>query len=318
MLSSDALSLCLALLLILPGPTGAAPARATGEAAYEQVATGHFLIAYEERDAGLARRLAAAAEEIREKVIAVIGYEPRGKTRVVLAPTLEEFQDVQPGREKLPLWAAAAAYPELNLIILRSPRAVKNGRLDYRRVLAHEFSHIVLGRALAPRSVPTFLSEGIAMYIAAEWHFSRMAVLTRAALTNRMIPLANLMEGFPSPPEEAELAYAESFMFISFLINTYGEEAVRTFIKDYSRVGNLSGALQRMAGKHLVVLEDEWRDYIYLRVSWLPMITSAISLWFVIAMIFLYGYFRKRRRAAATLRQWEEEERENPPPSPEP
>ncbi len=305
------------------GPAGAVttagPAvTACGEITYQSVATEHFLIRYERQDDRLARRIAAAAEEIREKIIAYIGFEPREKTRVVLAPTLKEFQNVQPGREKIPLWAAAVAYPELNLIILRSPRAVKDGHLDYHRVFAHEFSHIVLGRALAPRSVPTFLSEGIAMYLSAEWHFSRMAVLTRAALTGRMIPLEELMAGFPSPPGEAELAYAESFMFVSFLINEYGEESFRQFIRDYSRSGNLSGALRLMSGKHLVVLEDEWRNYIYLRVSWIPMITSAITLWFVITMIFLYGYFRKRRRAAATLRQWEEEEREHLPPPPGP
>ncbi len=303
-----------------PGPAGAA----TGDIAYQSVATEHFRIRYKGQDDRLARRIAAAAEEIREKIITHVGYDPRGETLIFLAPSLEEFQRLQPGAKKMPLWAAAVAYPELNLIIIRSPRAIKDGRLDYHQVLAHEFTHIVLGRALAPRPVPTFLAEGIAMYEAAEWHFSRMAVLTRAAITNRMIPLTSLMEHFPSPPEEAELAYAESFMFVSFLINTYGAESFQSFVKDYSSSGSMVGALQRMSGKHLLVLEDEWRDYIYLRVSWIPIITSAVTLWFVITLIFLYGYLRKRRRAAAILRQWEEEEEEeldrrqdedgNPPP----
>ena len=57
-------------------------------------------------------------------------------------------------------------------------------------VFAHEFSHIALGRALAGVKVPVWLNEGLAIYEAREWTFSRISVLTRASLTDRLIPLA--------------------------------------------------------------------------------------------------------------------------------
>ncbi len=276
---------------------------------YQKHETPHFIIHYHQADANLSRSIAAASEKLREKIVADVGYAPMEKTHIILAPTLEDFQKAQPLLRQIPLWAAAVAYPEHNLIIIRSPRAVKGVRLDYSSVFVHEYTHIVLGRALQHRDVPRFLSEGIAMYESSEWHLSRMAVLTKAALSDRIIPLQQLTLQFPDDLADAELAYAQSFMFISFLINRFGRESFQQFIRDYSHSGDLKHSLQKMTGMHLFMLEKEWIDYVKLRVSWIPLITSATTLWFMATLVFIFGYYRKRRRAAATLKIWEEQEK---------
>jgi hypothetical protein len=149
------------------------------------------------------------------------------------------------------------------------------------------------------------------MYESSEWHFARMTGLTKAFLTKQVIPLKRLTANFPVDAEEAELAYAESFMFVSFLINKFGHKAFQQFLRNYAADGNLSGALTKMTGMHPVTLENEWLDYMEMRVSWIPLITSATTFWFVITLIFIYGYYRKRRIARKTLQAWEQEEREN-------
>ena len=161
------------------------------------------------------------------------------------------------------------------------------------------------------REAPTWLTEGFAMYESSEWHLTRMASLTKAFLTKRVIPLEKLTTNFPSDSDEAELAYAESFMFVSFLINKFGRKAFQQFIRDYAANGNLRGSLKKMTSLHLFILEKEWLDYMEVRVSWIPLITSATTLWFVITLIFVYGYYRKRRIARKTLQTWEKEEQEN-------
>jgi hypothetical protein len=301
-----AVLICRLLFIILPVIISAPYCEA---AVYQKQETPHFIIHYHQTDAKLSRSIAAASEKLREKIVADVGYAPMEKTHITLAPTLEDFQKAQPGLKQIPLWAAAVAYPEHNLIIIRSPRAVKGGRIDYSSVFVHEYTHIVLGRALQHRDVPRFLSEGIAMYESSEWHLSRMAVLTKAALTDRIIPLQQLTHKFPDDMADAELAYAQSFMFISFLINRFGRESFQQFIRDYSHSGDLKHSLQKMTGMHLLTLEKEWIDYVKLRVSWIPLITSATTLWFLATLVFIYGYFRKRRRAAATLKIWEEQEK---------
>ena len=276
---------------------------------YPKHETSHFIIRYAESDATLARHIAEESEILRIKIVSDVGYSPKEKTTIVLAPTIEEFQQMQPHQERMPVWAAAVAYPERNLIIIRSPKTVRGGRFDYRKIFIHEFTHIVLGRALQHQNVPTFLAEGIAMYESSEWQFSRTAAITKAVLTGRIIPLQELWDKFPEDRDDAELAYAESFMFVSFLISRYGRESFNRFIKNYAESGNLRHSLQTMTGTHLVTLEGEWIDYMKMRVSWIPLITSATTFWFMVTVIFIYGYCRKRRRSKTILVQWEEEEK---------
>ena len=267
-----------------------------------------FVIRYTVGDERIAAELERESLHIRERVIADIGVDFPEKTEIRLAPTLEAFRESQPGGTWVPLWAAGVAYPVENVIVLRSPRAVKGGRIDVVDVFAHEFSHIALGRALAGVRVPVWLNEGLAIYEAREWTFSRISVLTTAALTDRLIPLPVLALSFPAEAGPAELAYAEGFMFVSFLINKVGREAFHRLLRDYTRYGDLEGALRRGTGMSLADLEEGWLFYLKLRVSWIPMITSVSALWFVMALIFIYGYMRKKRQAEQRLREMAEEE----------
>ncbi len=267
-----------------------------------------FVIRYTAGDDGLAAKLVRDSLQIRERVIADIGVDFTKKTEIRLSPTIEAFREAQPGGTWIPLWAVGVAYPAENVIVLLSPRAIKGSRINVIDVFAHEFSHIALGRALAGVVVPAWLNEGLAMYEAREWTFSRISVLTRASLMDRLIPLPILTLSFPAEEEPAELAYAESFMFISFLINKVGREAFHRLIRDYTRYGDLAGALRRGTGMNLADLEERWLVYLKLRVSWIPIITSVSTLWFVAALIFVYGYTRKKRQANRRLKEMETEE----------
>jgi hypothetical protein len=290
------------LLLLFPTPAAAAGAMDL------RMETDHFIICHAVGDEGIAAELNRGAPAIRARVIADIGVDFPEKTEIRLAPTLESFREAQPGGTWIPLWAAGVAYPAENVIVLRSPRAVKGGRIDVIDVFAHEFSHIALGRALAGVRVPVWLNEGLAIYEAREWTFSRLSVLTTAALTDRLIPLPILAFSFPAEAGPAELAYAEGFMFVSFLINKVGRDAFHRLLRDYTRYGDLEGALRRGTGMSLADLEERWLFYLKLRVSWIPIITSVSTIWFLMALIFIYGYMRKKRQAEQRLREMQEEE----------
>jgi hypothetical protein len=289
------------VLLMFVSPAGAG----VGELRMEN---SRFVIRYAAGDEGLAAELERESLRIRERVIADIGVDFAEKTEIRLCPTLEAFREAQPGGTWIPLWAIGVAYPAENVIVLRSPRAAKGSRIDVVDVFAHEFSHVALGRALAGVAVPVWLNEGLAMYEAREWTFSRISVLTRASLMDRLIPLPVLTLSFPEEEGPAELAYAESFMFVSFLINKVGREAFHRLIRDYTRYGDLEGALRRGTGMNLTDLEERWLVYLKLRVSWIPIITSVSTLWFIAALIFVYGYARKKRQAKRRLKEMEKEE----------
>ncbi len=116
-----------------------------------------------------------------------------------------------------------------------------------------------------------------------------------------------------SPDPEKELfltlaAVSHILMFVSFLINKVKQEAFRQSIQDYTRYGDLEGAMRRGTGMNLADLEQKWLVYLKLRVSWIPIITSVSTLWFITALIFVYGYARKQRQAERRLKEMEKEE----------
>jgi len=273
--------------------------------------TEHFLLTFTVQDEKIAERLIHDIEEVRRGIICDTGYDFPGKTVILIAPTIESFQKLQPITAKIPLWSVGVAYPENNLIILRSPFSVKTSHPDIVEIFTHEFSHVALGQTLPGQTGPLWLAEGLAMYQAREWDFSRTAILTRGVLTGNLIPLRELTSAFPSESEQAQLAYAESFMFISFLINRIGRDAFHRFLLDYSRHGDTEGALRRATGLSLTALEGNWLLYLKMRISWFPIVTSATTLWFVATVIFIMGYIRKRKQGLATLQRWEKEENTN-------
>lgn len=293
---------CLLLLLLLVPAAGAAERRLENR---------YFVIRYEQGDERMARELEEVSLDIRRRILADIGADLPERVEIRLSPTLEAFQAAQPGKSRVPLWAAGVAYPRENIIVLRSPRAIRGGRVDIVSLFAHEFSHIALGRALGDAEVPHWLDEGLAMYEAREWDFDRFAVLAEASLTDRLIPLNRITGSFPGVERRAELAYAESFMFVSFLINKLGRDAFHRFLKDYTRYGDLEGAFRRSTGKSSLELEKQWLKYLKLRVSWIPIITSVSTLWFIATLIFVYGYFRKKKQAERRLLEMAAEEEED-------
>lgn len=295
---------CYFLILLLTG-LAADTARANG---FSSRQTPHFILTYTSQDEQVVDHFIGETEDIRRQIVADTGKDFPEKTIVLIAPTVEAFQKLQPTGARIPLWAAGVAYPEQNLIVLRSPFSVQEGHPDIVTTFAHELSHIVLGRALPGQEIPSWLAEGFAMYQSREWEFSRTMVLIRGALTGTLIPLRQLTSDFPADTDRAQLAYAESFMFISFLINRIGRDAFHRFLLDYSRHGDSEGALRRATGLSVTDLESKWLLYLKMRISWLPILTSATTLWFAATVIFITAYIRKRKQGLITLRQWEKEE----------
>jgi hypothetical protein len=299
--------LLLSLILLLPGPLNAS--------SWLELHSQHFIMGYQKPEHKMAFFLLQRAEEIRGAVIHDAGHAPPSPTLIYLAPTWEQFQEVQP-KGQPPTWAVGTAYPEHNLIILRSPRAVKRGRTEVEEVLRHEYAHLVLARALKGHEAPQWLDEGFTMLQSRGWNLSWTYILSRGVLSKTLIPLAELADGFPLDQHQAQLAYAQSFSFVSYIKNEYGAEALARLIKGIAHGLDAEESLRQATGLGLRSLEREWKAELKKRYSWIPILTSFLSLWFLASLLFLLGYWLKRRRAKRTLAEWEQEEALAGPPFP--
>lgn len=140
--------------------------------------------------------------------------------------TLPQSSIVEPG------WVAAQAFPAENTIVVSTSTDLTSTQ-DLERQLPHEFTHL-LEYQLTQTSyanAPAWLLEGLASRAenSANPDFTR--TLQNAAAGNTLAPLSQLCHSFSPNSNEAILAYAQSASFVSYLINTYGEDKLTALLK---------------------------------------------------------------------------------------
>jgi|GEM_PF-945921 len=272
--------------------------------------TGHFYIHHVKGNQKIAELLSRKVEDVYGEVVSDLGYAPKAKISVYLCPTETCFREKQPYPERVPPWAVGVAYPSLNRIVMKSPWGVKGQVVDPVQLFKHEFAHIALEQALEPvGGAPRWLSEGFAMYQAKEWGLPEEEVLQEVALLDSFLPLSQLTRSFPADAATARIAYAQSLSLITYLMNEYGKEAFHRLIKNLGEGISPETALRRATGVELEVLEQNWRQALREKHSWIPIIASTTVLWFLATLIFIGAYLSKRRRAQKLEEIWEEEDR---------
>jgi hypothetical protein len=217
----------------------------------------------------------------------------------------KEFDSLVGGN--FPDWGIAAAIPEQNLIVLKSP--AKYGYLpDVAKVITHELAHIYLGNKVHRRDLPRWLDEGFAMYMAEEWRWSLDLSMSKAVFTGSILNLAEIdsVNSFNSP--KAHLAYLESFLAISYFIQQYGEDNFRKLIYFLAGGKDINSALTQTIGLNHQQFSDEFRGYLKKKYSWISFFGESLFLWLLLAFLIIVFYLMKRFRTKKIIKSWEEEE----------
>ena len=278
--------------------------RPAAGAALERWQTQRFVILAAHTDARRAQAAALVADRIAAEAEQSLGLRLPGMIELRIAGTRARFDALQPAGAQAPLWAAGMAFPRLGLIVV-----LHTGHDAFAQTLRHEISHLLLGRLFGARhKVPVWLHEGLAMAEARQWSMSRLATMTGAVLTDQLLPMDQLAQAFPRDVRDAEVAYCQSFYFISFLKGEFGEQAFQRFLERYGATGDFSRAVIDVYGMSWSRLTARWQRYLRLRFSWIPLCTSTGTVWCVASLIFVWGYARKRRAARRIRDQWTREE----------
>ncbi len=124
--------------------------------------------------------------------------------------------------------------------------------------IPHELSHAALYQFLGAPA-PRWLDEGFAVYNQNTIAIKEYDDLVQEAYNaNALIPLHDLTGRWPSQADAARLAYAEGRSIVTFLINTYGNEAWSNFL-DQLRRHDTDGALKECFGVDLPQMESLWK-----------------------------------------------------------
>ncbi len=223
------------------------------QSGFRQTLGNHFTVLFE----GPAEEaLAAKAVEVLEtaywRVTTSLGVYPPDVITVVLY-TQEQFRDII----RAPAWSAGSFDGRIRVPVRGALRDAR----ELERVLAHEFTHALV-RGLAPRGVPVWLNEGLAVYFEA---VDLSAAEARLRRTGSALPLEALAQSFERlAADQVPLAYAQSGLAVRAMAEYSGMPAVAALVTDLAAGVPFGAAFER---RILMTYEDFQRS---LQEAWRP------------------------------------------------
>lgn len=196
----------------------------------------HFTVLFEgPAEADLARKAVEVLEAAYWRIGAMLYAYPTDVITVVLY-TREQFRDIT----QSPGWAGGVYDGRIRVPV---QGALSNVR-EFERVLTHEFVHALV-RTLAPRGVPQWLNEGLAMNLDGT---PLEPLATRVTQAEAVPALSQLERPFSAlTTEGARLAYLQSAVAVRRLLAEAGAPAVVAILEDLGRGIPFAEAFERHA-----------------------------------------------------------------------
>jgi len=258
-------------------------------------------------DRAAACQMADRALELHRRIGRDLHLRETVEVSIILATPRLAPEELPLDPKTLPPWLAGVALSGRQIILIR----VQPGRTaaDHDSLLAHELTHVILkGDYPLSAAWPRWFKEGLAMRQSRGEGLRLHASLSLAAARGRIIPLDSLWSSFPNHQAGSRVAYAQSFSVLAFLISRHGEDVFAQFMQEL-RSRDFAGSFAAVYGYGLGRMEKEWRRYVKLRYSWIPLATGGAAFWLLIVFLFFIALGARRRRSRELHRQWDEEER---------
>lgn len=256
-------------------------------------------------DQNLSQNVKGILESSFQKLSEFLGDTATGEITVHVVDTEAEFLSLV-GRN-FPDWGIACAIPHLDMIVLKSPLKFEYQR-PFSQVVTHELAHILLGRFSRGARIPRWLDEGFAMYHSQEWRIGQDIAVARAVLTGSALPLSQIESMNAFKESQAQLAYTESFLAVSYLYREYGEGTVQELVGHLARGNSLDAAFLETIGANYLSFQMEFGSYIEKEYNWTSILGDTLAIWIGLAFLFIFLYFLKMRRSHKMLKWWKQEE----------
>jgi cellulose synthase operon protein C len=170
-------------------------------------------------------------------------FKPAGPILVEMFPKHDDFAVRTIG---LPGFIGALGACFGKVVTLDSPKARPPGEFNWGTTLWHEMAHVITLQ-MSNNRLPRWLSEGISVWeerrARPEWGRETEVQFAAALTQGKTLKLADLNEGF-SNPQLINITYYQASLVVDHLVATYGEPALRQFLRAYGRGLETDAALQ--------------------------------------------------------------------------
>ena len=160
-----------------------------------------------------------------------------------------------------PGWTGGLAYADHNIVLI----GIAPDQIDWgKRTEAHELTHVLAGQLTFSclSDIPTWLQEGLAVYGEGGLDAPSQKTFEQAVKANTLLPVRALNGGFSEDPAKADISYSQSYSLVKFLIDTYQQDKILSFLGALRDGADTETALQQVYGFDLDGFEDAWRTSI--------------------------------------------------------
>lgn len=231
-----------------------------------------------------------------------LGVDVDDSLEVRIARNPDEMRELGPRWAPPPAYAAGVAYGSSGLILLTLSAPDTWERPDLETVFVHELSHIALRRAVEGHELPRWFVEGVAIQQSGERSLERVKTLWGGHFGDRLIPLAQLDQSFPSKPHEVNLAYAQAADVVRYLRRDAREgRRFRTLIGELAEGETFPKALSDAYAVTEGQLERDWLASVGERARALPLIVGGGTFWVIAAFLLIAAWRRRRKQSKKRL-----------------
>ena len=202
-----------------------------------------------------AETLADAGQAALGKIRQTMGVEYQGDIRLYVYADPVEMQSAT---LFAPDWSGGLAFPEHSAVLI----AIAPSELAWgQRAVAHELTHVVIGHYTHSclDSTPPWVGEGLAMYTEGDLEAGFATYLEEAIKQGTLLSVRSLSQIFSNDPDRANLAYAQSYSLVAFLVEEFGPQKMVRLLDEFRQGTPEDLAMQRVYSFDRNGLEAAWR-----------------------------------------------------------
>jgi tetratricopeptide (TPR) repeat protein len=236
----------------------------------------HFILYLDDkRDGILAPYALDTLEKSYSAIGAELGYYPKSKVRVEIAPDASSFNAISTLSLRDIEETGAVGICKFNKLMIISPRALSFG---YRWLdsVSHEYVHYVIV-GLTNNQAPIWLHEGMARFYETRWRKpqppkdaaedyltpANQTLLVQALEKNQFVGFKKMEPSLIhlETPEQVQLAYAEAASAVDFINSNKGRSGVRGLLVALND-NTTPAAIEKIFGLSFDAFESQWKSFL--------------------------------------------------------
>ncbi|MGE5378704.1 MAG: peptidase MA family metallohydrolase [Bacteroidota bacterium] len=228
---------------------------------WQKLESGNITVYWHDRPTRLGEQVLAIAKEADQLQSRFFGLELNNPYRIVIFNSADEFFGWNVDSDD---YVAGEAYPFFDLTVQIMEEDDDRDWLN--DLIPHEISHLYFNQATfhpKPESdPPSWLNEGVAVYNELSDHSFEDQILGKAVRADGLIPLYELANSFGDDHDRVDLAYAEGYSAVSYLMEQYGRDTLKKIMNSYRRGDSTEEVFAGSIDKTPEAFEMDWRAWL--------------------------------------------------------